>query len=272
MYNTELIRGILFEAGRIALARFQKVAATVKADLTYMTEADMAVQSYLRGQLEKHYPNDGILAEEGDLRVVPKVGSRTWIVDPIDGTAAFVSGLPLWGVSIALVDSGEAEAGFFFMPVTGDLFHTTPEGQVLRNGRPTRMRTPQGLGRESVLLVTSRFHQRFHIVPEFVGKIRSLGSSVAHLCYVATGSAEAAFLHDVHVWDFAAGLAMLRVNGGILQRLDGLPVRLPDFMSGRTLTPPMLAGSAATVKYVARLITDASSGSGRANQGIDNDQ
>ena len=254
MYDVQHITGILREAGRIANRYFLRTSPGVKADHTYVTEADVAVQSFLRDELGAAYPQDGIIGEEEDLRRRVSSGSRIWIVDPIDGTAAFVSGFPIWGISVALMAEGKLQAGFFFMPVTGDLFHTTPDGRVLRNGEKTQLAAPRGLGRESVLLVGSRFHQRWRIDASFPGKIRSLGSTVAHFCYIATSSADAALVCNVYIWDLAAGVAMLTHNGGILTQLHGERVDLTDFLSGAPLSYPVLGGHPRAVEAFSKII------------------
>jgi len=98
MYDVERMKAILFEAGEIAKGYFTQVTPTLKKDKTYVTEADLKVQSYLRSELEKTFPEDGIMGEEEELRRKPSSGSRMWGIDPIDGTASFVLGLPFWGI------------------------------------------------------------------------------------------------------------------------------------------------------------------------------
>ena len=255
MIDIDLITEIITRAGHIALEHFRKVTPTWKENLTYVTEADLAVQAYLHRALNNVFPGDGVIAEENDLRKPPSAGHRTWIVDPIDGTASFSTGLPVWGVSIGLVDAGEPVAGYFYAPAVDDLIVTSPEGQVLRNGHPAELRQPRALHRESSLFIASRLHRHYKVSPAYPGKLRNLGSSAAHLGYVATGSADCALVERVYAWDIAAGMAMLNLNGGELRYIDGSPVSLPDLINGEQMRLPMLGGHPETIAAFQKLLT-----------------
>ncbi len=255
MNDVTLIKEILEAAGRIAMQPFMKVNPSFKANQTYVTEADLAVQAFLKQALDTHFPEDGIIAEENNLRHEPISGDRYWIIDPIDGTASFVAGLPVWGIGLGLMDGGKPVAGFFWIPMSQDFYHTTPEGAVYRNEQPTKIKTPAPLHRESLFLSFSRLHRRYTLSPHFPGKLRGLGSTIAHMCYVATGSADAALLGRVCIWDLAAGMALLVNNGGVLRYLHGPAVRLTDLFSGEPTHAPMLCGHPEAVARFEALIT-----------------
>ena len=256
MYDTALIEELLNTAGNIALQYFRKVEPSLKENKTYVTNADLEIQEYLRDELSKRFPDDGIIAEEQNLRIMPKGGDTYWIIDPIDGTASFVNGLPVWGIAIGLVREGNPHAGFFYMPATGDLFSSTAGGFVYRNHQVTRRQEPQSLHRESVLLTSSGLHKRYRISQSYTGKVRSLGSTIAHLCYVATGSADAALLGRAQVWDLAAGFALVTSNGGEFQYLwSGTRVSLLDVISGEPAREPMLAGHISTIEQYREVIS-----------------
>ncbi|MEA3368622.1 MAG: inositol monophosphatase family protein, partial [Planctomycetota bacterium] len=119
----------------------------------------------------------------------------------------------------------------------------------------TGLLAPRPVGRDTSIFVDSRFHKRFTLDPAFPGKVRSLGTTVGHLAYVAAGCADAAVLHDVHVWDFAAGLAMLNEAGGVMRYLDdGTDVAVADYLAGEDAVRLMIAGHAETVARLAKLI------------------
>jgi myo-inositol-1(or 4)-monophosphatase len=252
--EAELIVEIIKHAGRIALDHFLEVEPSWKADRTYVTEADLAVQEYVREALARHFPEDGIIAEENDLQAMPSSGTRIWVIDPIDGTASFSAGLPVWGVAIALLEAGEPVAGYFYAPVTGDLIHTTPAGRVVRNGEVREIRPPAPFHRETSLFIASRLHRYYTISGSYPGKLRNLASSAAHLGYVATGSADAALVERVYVWDIAAGAAMLRANGGAMKYLGGPMVDLASLLSGDPAPRPMLAGRPETIAAFEEII------------------
>ncbi len=256
MENSTLIKDIITEAGAIALDYFLEVEPTLKEDQSYVTEADLAVQAFLREALTRHFPQDGFIAEENDVRSSPASGTRFWIVDPIDGTAAFSAGLPVWGVGIALVEDGQAVGGAFYAPVIDDFFATTPAGTVSRNDRRVRLLpTSRPFHRETSLFIASRLHRYYTVSADYPGKLRNLGSAIAHLCYVAGGNADAALVERVYIWDIAPGLAMLKNNGGNLWYLDGTPVDLAPLLSGERTPMAMLAGASETVAAIRQLIT-----------------
>ncbi|MBN1873540.1 MAG: hypothetical protein JXA33_04860, partial [Anaerolineae bacterium] len=161
MYDVDFMKDLIRSAGTLAMEHFLKVKPAWKANQTYVTDADLAVQEYLKKRLDAHFPDDGIIAEEYDLQKPPTVGERYWVIDPIDGTSAFAAGLPVWGIAIGLVEGGDPIGGFFLLPTTGDLFYTTPDGQVWRNERSAHLKTPEPLHRESVLLTVSRFDREY---------------------------------------------------------------------------------------------------------------
>jgi fructose-1,6-bisphosphatase/inositol monophosphatase family enzyme len=256
MYDAGLIQSIAESAGKVAMKYYRHVKPSWKKNRTYVTEADIAVQDTLLEALEKYFPDDGILGEENDFCKEPNSGNRYWIIDPIDGTAAFTSGYPVWGVAMGLIDNGQPAGGCFYMPATGDIFVTTSEGHVLRNRELTRIKKPESLHRESVLLVISRFHREFKLDPLYPGKVRCLGSAIAHLCYAATGSADAALAGPAaYLWDIAAALPMLSLNGGTWVYLNGDAIDISELLTGKPLTYPMLGGHPETIAAFQKVLS-----------------
>ncbi len=256
MLDHGLAGELLKHAGGLAMEHFRKVTPSLKQDKTLVTEADLAVQAYLTGKFAERFPSVGLVAEEDDLRKAPTEGETYFVIDPIDGTASFVSGLPVWGIAVGVVDRLQPVAGYFYMPVTGDFFYTTADGCVYRNDARVPAVEPQTVHRrESVLLTVSRFHRKYRVNDGYPGKIRSLGSTIAHLCYAATGSADAALVSGVCIWDLAAGLAMAALNGAVAQYLDGEPFVLDDaLLGGQAIRSPVLVGHARAVEEYRQII------------------
>ena len=249
MYDINLIQEIITSAGKRAMRHFRKVKPTWKENKTYVTEADLEVQAYLKEELERRFPDDGMIAEENDLSTSPRSGDRYWIIDPIDGTASFARGFPVWGIAIGLLTPSEAIGGFFYMPTTGDFYYTRPDGTVWRNEQQIPPFMPPDLfSPETVLLAWPKWFLSYKMSSNYVGKIRTLGSSIAHLSYAATGSADATFVEKSPVWDVAAGLAMLHHNHGVLEYFDGTPISLREQITTRQSSQAMLAGHPEAVK------------------------
>lgn len=250
MLNPKQVKEWLENAGRLALKYFRNVEPSLKDNHTYVTEADLRVQDYLMERIQKAYPNAGVLAEERDLIKPPENGETYFAVDPIDGTASFVAGLPVWGIALGVINARQPVAGYFYMPATGDFFFTGEEGPVYRNDTIALMRPSQEIHRESIFLTVSRAHQKLSIQADYPGKIRCLGSTVAHICFTATGSADACAASSCHIWDLAAGLALLVRNGGRAVYVNGETFSIDDHMlSGKKSPMPILFGSGRRIEY-----------------------
>jgi len=250
----DFVKAVILEAGEIARRYYGRAKVTVKPDRSLVTQADVAVQKFLREKLEGRFPGDGLVGEEDGLRKAPAAGSRLWVLDPIDGTAAFIAGLPVWGIAVGIVEGGRPVGGLFLMPATGDLFEMAPGGPVLLNGRPARMKAPEPLHPETSIMVGPRLPQRHRVDPAFPGKFRSMGSTVAHMCWVATGNADAALVDEAYAWDVAAGMAMVRAGGGVVRYPDGRDVDLAELLGGAKIPAPVLVGHEETVAALKRIV------------------
>jgi len=245
----------LKEAGALALQYYRNVKPSLKSDKTYVTEADLAVESFLNEKIINHYPDAGILSEEADYTKKPQDGETYFVVDPIDGTAMFVAGLPIWGISLGVIQSGKPVAGFFYMPATGDFYYTEMDGSVYLNESATHLKPFKDGQRESVLLTVSRPHKLFNLSPDYPGKIRCFGSTEAHICYVATGSADIVIASNIYVWDLAAGVAMLYRNGGTARYLNGDEFFFSEeLLAKQKLAAPILLGQDKSIQSYLKYI------------------
>ena len=247
MCDTRVMQTILTAAGAVAMEHFMNATAMMKADRTVVTEADLAVQALLVDALARHYPQDGVIAEEEGLRK-PSHSGRFWTVDPIDGTLPFLAGLTTWGIAVGLLENDIPVAGFIYAPPSNDLYHAVPGGQPCRNGRPLRMKQAGPLKPDCILLTHTRPHQRYELAPSFPGRVFCLGSASMHLASVATGGADAVLIGHDKIWDLAPGLALLRAGGGELRYLDGAHVTMDGLMDGAPAHLPMLGGHAQTIE------------------------
>ena len=96
-----------------------------------VTAADRAAESVMRSAIEARYPLHGVLGEEFERK--PAKGSFEWVLDPIDGTKAFICGIPLWGTLIGLSENGRPVIGMMDQPYLGERFWSTPHGARFRN-------------------------------------------------------------------------------------------------------------------------------------------
>ncbi len=248
----EWLERVVRAAGQIALRHFRATTATRKEDNTLVTVADGEIERYLRGVLGEAFPDDTILGEE--MRTKAGNSDRAWAIDPIDGTSAYAAGLPVWGVSVGILVGGESVAGVFYMPLIGEYYWSDGHTAWL-NGQVIHVDDSGRVDDETLLCVTSEAHRHYRV--EFIGKMRAFGSSAAHICYVARGTAAAAVLGHLALWDVAGTLPILRAAGGDLAYLpDGGGVfDLMTWTGGRKSPRPLLAGAPWTLDYFAGRIS-----------------
>ncbi|MGQ9787629.1 MAG: inositol monophosphatase family protein [Anaerolineae bacterium] len=240
------------QAGRIALRHFRRTTIRRKEDNTIVTDADGEIEHFLRDALASAYPHDTFLGEE--MSAQTGASGRAWAIDPIDGTAAYASGLPVWAVSVGVLVNGEPVAGAVYLPLVDEYYSS--DGRIARlNGAPIHVDDSGQICDETLLCVTSEAHRHYRI--EFGGKTRAFGSSAAHICYVARGAAVAAVLGHQALWDIAGALPILRAAGGDLVCLPGgeSPSGIAAWVNGRKSPYPLLAGAPWAVPYFLDRIT-----------------
>jgi myo-inositol-1(or 4)-monophosphatase len=228
------------QAGRLALRHFRHTKPWKKPDNTIVTDADREIEDFLRQSLTDAFPEDAVLGEERGA--IEGRSGRVWALDPIDGTAAYAAGLPVWGVSIGILHNWWPVAGVFYMPLQ-DEYYGSDGSRATLNGEAISVDTSQHIDDHSFLCSTSETHRNYDI--DFVGKTRIFGSTAAHICYVARGTAVAAVLGRPALWDIAGALPVLQAAGGSLGSL-GEGIGTPDLSAmadGRKFAHTMLAGA-----------------------------
>jgi myo-inositol-1(or 4)-monophosphatase len=213
--TAELLTTIAFRAGA-AILRFdcRNVSMRQKADESPVTLADEAAQAVILRGLAADFPGVPIVSEEADRPESP--GDMFFLVDPLDGTREFVTGIPEWCVSIGLVVDGEPVAGGICNPATGETILGARGLGVTLNGRPARVSERRTLAGARVLASRSEVKrgewQRYR---EDLFEIRPTGSVAYKLALVAAGAVDATWtLSPKHEWDVAAGVALVLAAGG----------------------------------------------------------
>jgi len=236
-FDLDQILELARTAGKVALEYFGNVGAERKRDRTFVTEADIKIEELVRRRLKELTPDFGILGEEGGLEAGTTSDAPYWVVDPLDGTNAFMCGLPCWGFALGLVDGEQPEFGLVYLPLTDELYYTGVEGRVYRNGKPCAPEAAAPLDNEAVLYVPSDAHRRYTIT--FPGKIRSLGSAAYHGILTARASTAGVLQGRIRLWDAAAVLAINKAWGIQAGTLDGNPVRISHWQVDKALKEPL---------------------------------
>lgn len=244
------------QCGEVSLKYYGKGNPDVKFDDNLITEAELAVQEHVGKAINERCPGHQIYGVD-KLAESYKHGSGgyQWVFDPVDGTASFQAGIPVWGISIALFKNFWPIFGIFYMPVTKEMYRAIEGKKAYHNDSPIRIEESSTIDNESLLLTYSRFHRDFR--SSFPGKIRNLGSAAAHIAYVASGKAEGALIRNVGFKDLAAAQIILKAAGGEIVFLDGQPLHLNEYLDGQKIEDPLLAVPKGELKYLKTYITHA---------------
>ena len=194
----------------------QKLAADTKADASPVTAADRAAEQAMRAVLSRHFPGHGILGEEYGLDQ-PDARYR-WVLDPIDGTRAFITGRPIFGMLIALLDAGRPVLGIIDQPITGERW-VGAEGQpTTLNGAPIRTRPCPALDQAELSCTAPEIFG-----PAEAEAFRRLQSGVRRTtwggdCYayglLALGFVDVIAEAGLQPWDWAALVPIIEGAGG----------------------------------------------------------
>jgi myo-inositol-1(or 4)-monophosphatase len=210
------------EAGALALGWFKgPVKSWFKPGNSPVSEADLAVDALLRDRLQAVCPDCGWLSEETEDDPARLTARRVWIVDPIDGTRAFLAGLPDWTISIALAELGRPVLAAVYAPVADEMFLASAGAGATCNRRPIAVRSEAGLDGARIAGPRYFLEQLCAISPRIVSepKVHSLA---LRLTRVAQGSLDAAFAStNSHDWDLAAADLLVHEAGGALTTFAG---------------------------------------------------
>ena len=220
-FMTELAR----ESGDFIrpLYRQPSVVVETKADQSPVTIADRGAEQLMRERIAKRFPTHGIMGEEyGNDRVDAEF---VWVLDPVDGTKAFITGLPLWGTLIALLHQGQPILGCIHQPVLEQL--VLGDGAVtLLNGRAVRCRATERIENATLLtsdpLTPARLQNgaAFDALQRRAKLVRTWGDCYGYLL-VATGWADIALDPIMNPWDIAALVPIIRGAGGVITDWKG---------------------------------------------------
>jgi myo-inositol-1(or 4)-monophosphatase len=235
-----LIEAAAREAGALARTFFGKPVETwSKGAAGPVTEADLAVDKLLREKLCGARPDYGWLSEESNDGPVRLSRSRAWVVDPIDGTQAFIAGKPEFVISIGLAANGKAAAGVVYNPLTDELWAGAAGAGASLDGAaisPTNRNTLEGAS----LIGRPRFYDDRRWPAPWPPLNLTWRPAIAHrLALIASGAFDGLVLPAFkHEWDVAAGAAIIAAAGG----------RITDLWDGElhfNQPEPRLAGVAA---------------------------
>lgn len=208
----------------------RRLAAETKDDLSPVTRADREAEAAMRAVLQGTFPADGILGEEHGLE--RGQARRVWVIDPIDGTRAFITGRPSFGTLLALLEDGVPVLGIIDQPVTGERW-------IGRKGQPTRFSGPFGgeaatracaslgeaeLSATAPAMFDASGRARFGRLEAACRRVYWGGDCYAY-GLLALGTIDIVAEQDLKIWDWAALVPVIEGAGGVITDWRGAPLR-----------------------------------------------
>jgi myo-inositol-1(or 4)-monophosphatase len=237
-YAAELdfAKALASEAAEIARSRCASVQAQEKENLSYVTDLDHDLERLIRGRLGERFPDDQLTGEEYEDD--GGTGPRRWSIDPIDGTGNLVHGLPIWAISIGLLDHGNPVLGVIALPILRELYWATLGHGAWRDGEPIRS-APDRDGfheQDNVCIGTNAL--RVIDTRSVVGRLRDIGSCCAELAWVSCGRLVALCHLGEKAHDLAAGAVIAHEAGCRFGTIDGRELSPAELVSSTPIVAP----------------------------------
>lgn len=210
------------EAGKFSVSDIE-----TKSLNSFVTYVDKSAEEKLVKGLLSILPESGFLTEE---ETISRKGSTyNWIIDPLDGTTNFIHKVPLFAISVALVENGETVAGIVLELSRNECFYAYKGGSAYLND--DEINVSKAAFVQDALVATGFPYYDFKILGQYMKiieelaqksqGIRRFGSAATDLAYVACGRFDVFFEHGLHPWDVAAGAFIVKLAGGIVTDFSG---------------------------------------------------
>ena len=225
------MRRIAQAAAAETLPRFRAEGAVtnkIPGDFDPVTEADRESERAIRALIGAEFPGHGILGEEYGSENLSS--SHVWVIDPIDGTRAFISGVPTWGTLVGLTVDGDAVAGMMSQPFTGELYYANASGSHYEGpGGPRKLQTrgTTALSEATFFTTTPALfggeargrYDRF----ETMVRLARYGTDCYAFAMLAAGSVDIVADPGLKPYDIVALIPIIEKAGGVITTFDGGP-------------------------------------------------
>lgn len=229
----DIASGLAREAGDILrdfqTRPFKQIEKSNESDI--VTEADRAAEAVIMAGLQRHFPDHYLVGEEsGGIGDSFEDAEYLWYIDPLDGTTNFANHIPVFSVSIALVNrQHEPLVGVVYAPLLNEMFLAIRGQGVTLNGQPIKVGEKQTPG---PCVIASGFPYtkatsadnnltEWGAMLVHVRDLRRFGSAALDLCYVASGRFDGYWEQLIKPWDFLAGVLCVQEAGGVTTNYDG---------------------------------------------------
>lgn len=226
---------IIKEAGDILLKNFNQVRLEYyKGAQDVCTNLDIKVEDFIIKKIQKKYPDHNILSEE--RAKINGTSNYTWVIDPIDGSKHYLRGLPLFCISLALLQNKDIVFGVVLNPVSGELFFAQNGKGAFLNNKKIEVSQENKIKNSFLCLDVSNFsnfekyQKQIKKIFENFYRVRILGIGSLSLCYLAKGAFDA-YLNigkAPKIFDIAAALLIVKESGGKISDYNGEKISLDN--------------------------------------------
>lgn len=224
------------EASEVCMAHFRsELAVELKGDASPVTAADKATELAIRNALNTQFPDDSLFGEEFGLS---GSGDTFWIIDPIDGTRSFITGLPLFGMLLGRVSEGVPQLGVIRMPALNEVYYGAPGFGAAFNGTPIQTSTCTSLDQARAFInegdaLAQNEPEVFHRLVQAGGQRRLSADCYPH-ALVACGHADVVVDYGLFPYDFLPVSAVVLAAGGVMTDWQGQALDMQS--DGRVIT------------------------------------
>lgn len=240
-------------ASQHILKRFNQIGYRFKQDGSVVTEADTDMQQAVVDVLASHWPQCQLLGEEMTVEeqqaMLDDNKAGLWVLDPLDGTSNFASGIPIFSTSIALISQGDVQLGLIYDPVRQECFSAVKGQGAWLNRSPLtleddRTRLNQCIAQVDLKRLPESMAVKLAALHPYASQ-RNFGSGALDWCWLAAGRSQLYLHGGQNLWDYLAGQLILREAGGFAQSFDGTPVYR------RSLRPRPIVAAANEALFIA---------------------
>lgn len=248
--NIEEVKEIVLEAAKLFQNREAVTHTREKGIADYVTEVDISVQQFICERLADKYPEIQFLGEEKDNSEIDKHG-LVWVLDPVDGTTNLIHDYHASVISLGLIDNMDMVMGIVYNPYLKEMFWAEKGKGAYLNGKRIYVSEAVTMEQSLISIGTSPYHKEmaeenfkvFRHIFQDAQDIRRSGSAALDLAYVASGRIEGYFEKSLKIWDYAAGMVLVREAGGKVtdyQGVDSGVDNMADIVAGNKAVADIL--------------------------------